>query len=438
MKNLLKKPLVILILIGIVYRLMIIVFYHQISIFPDSEGYQLLAKMISNWDFSHYEGERSPGYPLLLALSANSIVFLVGIQLVIGVANSVLVFQNLKLLQFNEKSALLIALFLDTLLHVVFYELSILTESLTLFLISCIINIMLRGHFVRTSAKTSIILSFVIAWLVLVKPFYIFVPILIYGFSILKDFKSKAFLCKSQLLILIIPLSTFLGWSYVNKIHTGYFVPTTMYGFYISQTCVYFAEKAPAEYSVISEIYVRHREETIRKNGDVAMSIWYAHPDLQKTTGLSFADLSFELNAFSKATIKKNPVDYLKQVKTSWLEFWRTVIYWDINSFKIKKAAPVFTFVWQLQHYLLRIFKILFLVNLPLLLIQFIKKRHFSPEIMITIIIVVTSLLQAFSTFGTNSRFSYPFESLMVIIVLLQIRTFFHKKRLHNFLHFSF
>lgn len=423
MKYLLKKPLVILILFGIIYRIIVVYFYQHITLFPDSEGYQMMAKMISELDFSGYEGQRSPGYPSLLALANNNLVFLIGIQLIIGIFNSVLTYQNLKLLKFTPGYALLIALLLDGLLHVVFYEQSILTESLTLFLISSTANILLRNYFDKSSIKTEILLGSILAYLVLVKPFYVFLPFIIYGFCLLKSFRLKTFI-NQRLIVLIIPITAFLGWCYVNKIYTGYFVPTTFYGYNMSQNCVYFAQKAPNEYKLISEIYVHHREETIRNNGDVAMTIWSAYPDLKKATGLSFSDLSFELNQFSKATIKKNPVDYLNQVKTSWLDFWRTAIYWQSDKFKNREAASAFIWIWELQHSMLRFFKILFLLNIPLLLVAFIKKRHFSIEIILSSIIVATSLLQAFSTFGTNSRFSYPFEIMMIIVVLLQVKSF--------------
>lgn len=431
MKALLKKPWFLLLVFGLLYRLVLILCYQHITIFPDSEGYRLMAKMISELDFSQYEGQRSPGYPVLLSLVNNNLFYLIALQLIIGLANSQLVFQNLKLLKFNPKQALLIALFLDSLLHVVFYEFSVLTESFTLFLINCVTFILLRGYFDSKSFKTEFLLGFIMFWLILVKPFYVFLPFVIYGFSILKNFSFKSIL-SPKILALLFPVTAFFGWSYVNKVHTGYFVPTTFYGFNLTQNCVYFAEKAPKEYAEISEIYVRHREETIRNNGNVSMSIWYAHPDLQKATGLSFPELSAKLNDFSKATIAENLSDYLIQVKTSWLDFWRTAIYWQEDQFGKKETAPVFIKIWDLQHYLLRMLKILFLLNIPLLFYQFLKNRHFSNEIIFTTIILATSFLQAFSTYGTNSRFSYPFEFLMVIVALLQFKTIFGTRKSRN------
>lgn len=426
MKFLYKKPLLTLVIWGVLYRLAIVFFYGHITVFPDSDGYKMLGQLLADANLSGYDGTRSPGYPILLAL-LGSPVLLVALQMIIGIGSSVLVFKNLKLLKFSRGTALIVALSLDSLLHVVFYETCILTESLTLFLILLIFNILLDGYFEKKSLRIEFFISLTIAYLVLVKPFYIFLPLVIYGFYILKNFHRSAFL-DFKILIVVIPVTTILSWSYVNKINTGYFVPTTFYGFNIAQNCVHFAENAPEKYALIADIYVRHREKTIREGGDVAMSIWSAYPELREKTGLSLPDLSFELQRFSEAAIKSNPGAYLKQVAVSWSDFWRTGIYWNASEFRIKKAAPVFISIWNIEHYILRLFKIAFLLNVPFLVYAFIKNRKFSPEIIISTIIITTSLLQAFSTYGTNSRFSYPFESLMVFVVLLQVKNIISKK----------
>ena len=421
MKFLYKKPLTTLVIWGILYRLAIVFFYGHITVFPDSEGYQMLAQLLADANLSGYDGTRSPGYPILLTLLGNNPALLIALQMLVGIGGSVLVFKNLRLLKFSAVTALIISLSLDSLLHVVFYETCILTESVTLFLMMLIFNILLNNYFEEKPVWVEFLTGLLLAYLVMVKPFYIFLPFTIYGFYILKNFYPKAFL-NSKIVIVVIPMTAFLSWSYVNKMNTGYFVPTTFYGFNLAQNCVHFAEKAPKKYAFISDIYVRHREKTIREGGDVAMSIWSAYPELQEKTKLSIADLSFELQSFSKAAIKNNPGDYLKQVVVSWSDFWRTGIYWNTAEFRVKKAAPVFILIWDIEHYVLKFFKIAFLLNLPLLLYAFVKNRTFSPEIIISTIIIAASWLQAFSVYGTNSRFSYPFEFLMVFVVLMQLK----------------
>ncbi|MDI1316708.1 hypothetical protein [Flavobacterium sp.] len=421
MNLLYKNPLRTIVIFGALLRIIILVFYQHISTFPDSDGYRELSTLLTNLNLSGYFGYRSPGYPLLLSLANGNFYIVIFLQFLIGVASMVVLYKNMLLLKFSSKNALFATLVMNSFLHVAFYETCILTESLTLFFMTFVFNVMLNNYFNNKSIKTDLLMAFLLAYLVFIKPFYIFLPILIYGFFILKNFNAGIFR-SSKIIILFFPIMIFLGWSYVNKINTGYFVPTTFYGYNLSQNCVYFAEKTSPKYEEISKIYVRHREEKISQGKDVSMSIWDAYNDIQEATGLSFVDLSFELSQYSKELIKNNPADYLKQVTVSWYDFWRTDIYWNETQFKVKKSAPAFIWVWDIQHYLLRFFKIAFLFNILLLLFSFMKNRTFSSEIIITTIIIVTSLLQAFSTYGTNSRFSYPFESLMIVVVLLQFK----------------
>jgi len=414
-----NHPIKTLVIFGLLLRIFVVFFYSHINIFPDSGGYIELAKLLSESNLSGYHGQRSPGYPMLLVLANNQLFIAIVIQLLIGILTSVLVHKNFKLLNFSARTALLYTLFLNSFLHVIFYEISILTESLTLFFIMLICNLLLKRQNKNTYKKW-LILSLLFAYLVLIKPFYIFLPFLVYGFSVFKNFDFRKIFGK-DILILLFPLVAFTGWSYVNKVNTGYFVPTTFYGYNLAQNCVWFAEKSPEDYRMISDIYVRNREESVRDHKNVSMAIWESYDELKEKTGLSFADLSAELNNFSRATIKANPTDYLKQVFTSWLDFWKTDISWKSDFFRFG-SATVFAFIWDLQHYVLRLFKVAFLLNIPFLCYIFIRKRKITPEIVFATFVIITSFLQAFATYGTNSRFSFPLEFLMVMVVALQIK----------------
>jgi len=431
MKLFFKYPITVLLIWGLVLRMVVWFFYGHITIFPDSEGYESLAKLISSGSLSGYDGTRSPGYPVLLALLGNQNILLVALQMSLGIYGTVLLFKNLKLLQFSSATSLVLSLLLGSLLHVIFYETAILTESVTFFVFLLLFNILFNRYFEKKSFLLDILLGFLLVYLILVKPFYIFIPFIIYGFYILKQWHWKAFM-RSKIIIVILPMMAFLSWSYVNKLNTGYFVPTTFFGYNIAQNCVHFAEKSSPKYAEIAEIYVRHREKSILEDKDVAMSIWSANSELQAKTNLSLPDLSALLSEFSKETIDRNPIDYLKQVSVSWSDFWRTSMYWNVDNFRIKAATPTFIFIWDIQHYFLKFFKIAFLLNVPLLLYEFLKNRRFSDEIMITTIIIAASVLQAFSTYGTNSRFSYPFEFFMVVVVLLQVKRHYYRYQKTN------
>lgn len=414
----LAKPLLSLLLLSILIRLFCLALYQHITIFPDSGGYIDLGELLSDFDLSGYNGQRSPGYPFLLFLTGNHLKIVLILQFIIGIYTTVLVYKNLLLLKFNTVTSFFTALVLNNFLHVIFYETAILTESLTLFVMMLIINLYLK-FFENGSFPKLLLLSLAFGFLILIKPFYFFLPFLFYGVSVLKNFTIRTIINK-RIVILIFPVITFFGWSYINKINTGYFVPTTFYGINIAQNCVYFAEKTPDEFKTIRDIYVKHREIAKKENQDVAMSIWFAYDELQKTTNLSFTDLSYQLDRFSKVAIRNNPADYLYQVVCiSWVDFWKVDIYWNYNDFKIPYANKVLIGIWYIQFALLQLFKIVFVLLIPVQLYEFIIRKKISHELVFTVIIFATSVLQAIVTYGTNSRFSYPFEFLMVTVVLL-------------------
>lgn len=409
------NPLYVLIFFGIFIRLFVVAFYQHISIFPDSEGYIDLAERLAVDQLEGYNGQRSPGYPLLLI--SNSLLLTVGLQCVIGISTTLMVYKSLILLQFKSNVALWICLFLSSFIHVVFYDLAILTESLTLFIINCIFYFFTKTYNKQNTIKTTVYLSFLLGLLVLIKPFYIFLPFVLYAFFVFQKGKIK-YVINRYILILVFPLISFFGWSYINKINTGYFVPTTFYGINIAQNCVYFAEKAPEKFHVIRDIYVKHRDLAIRNNEDVSMSIWHAYDELVSETGLSFVDLSHQLNEFSRETIILNPIDYTQQVLRSWSDFWKTAIYWNYDAFAFPFVNKFFLIIWYAQSLILSLFKIAFVLLIPIQIYRNIRNGKISIDLIWSIVILTTSILQALVTYGTNSRFSYPFEMIMIIIVL--------------------
>lgn len=417
-----KNPLTTILVFGVLLRLFIILLYQRPTIFPDAEGYIYLGNLLYDGQLAGYIGERTPGYPLLLALAANNLNLVVFFQFIIGLLTSIFLYKNLLLLKIERTIALVTCLFLSSFLHVIFYETAILTEALTLFFMVVTCYCYLRFFFENTTLKGLFLFSFLLGYLVFIKPFYIYLPFIFYAFFVIKDFSISRFFNK-RIVIFFFPMISFLGWSYVNKINTGYFVPTTFYGYNISQNCVYFAEKTPDEFKTIRDIYVKHREIALKEHKDVAMSIWFAYDELRSVTGLSFIELSDKLNQYGKTAIQNNPSDYLYQVVfRSWVDFWKVDMYWNYRDFKVPYANKFLISIWYIQSTVLQIIKIIFILLLPLQLFEFLKRKKITHELVFSIIVLATSVLQAISTYGNNSRFSYPFEFLMVIVVLLFLK----------------
>lgn len=431
-----SKEIKLLVLISAIYRILMFLVYLHSNIFPDSYGFITLGNWMLNFDLYGYNGERSPGYPVLYFLMFGSTRLTVILQFAIGIVTSIYWYKTLLNLNFNKKNSFWITLFLQSFLTVFLYESSFLIETLALFLISVIFYILSNNYFEKKSLKLELLMSFLMGYLVLIKPFFAFIPFIIYAFVILKNFKISNFLSQ-KIIILIFPLIAYFGWSYVNKVNTGYFVSTTFYGLNIAQNCVYFAEKGPKEYNWINNSYVKHRELSIKNNEDVAMTIWrsYESGDFDFKCW-NFADLSNELGKYGKATIKKNPKDYLQQVFTrSWFDFWLVFGKKEFTPFRVTFIDKAMDGIWFVQNIILLIFKFSFLALTPFYIFKFFRDRKVTMEISIVAIVFATSVLQGLVTYGTNSKYSFPFEFLMIILVLLFVKNYVRfSKRLNTFL----
>lgn len=413
-----EHPILAILLVAILPRVVISILYGHATIYPDSEGYIDLAKRLVDFNLNGYEGQRSPGYPLLLAIANLSITLTLILQSVIGIINLYLIYRLCILLNISKKLSTILTIGIGLYIPAIFFEFAILSETLTLLFVSLLFYLtakILKSD--KPQNKRYFSLALVITFLVLIKPFYIFVAPLI--FILLYCEKKRT----SKLLpTLILPVIVFLGWSTVNLTNTGHFTSTTFYGFNLAQNCVHFAENTTNEYKDIGETYARYREANDTTDLEVAMTIWQAYPELQVQTGLSFPDLSKKLFDYSIATIKKNPIAYAKQVFISWKDFWKTSLYWEYDQFAVEGSNVVLKCIAYAQRILLQLIKIAFVLLVPICIIRSLRRKEVSFQLIAIAVILSASILQAMMTYGTNSRFSFPFEMIMVICVVLELQ----------------
>lgn len=262
---LIENPIRNIVFFGILLRaFFFLIFYTSVTIFPDSEGYIELSKLISNFNLNGYHGLRSPGYPLIIAFFNQDLYYVVFFQFCIGISSTVFWYKTLINFKFSLKSSFIVTIFLGSFIHIFFYETNILVESLVLFFISILFYLISDNILERLTFRILIGLSLFFGVLVLIKPFYAFLPFLLFAFLIIKKPSLKTVFSKNVIL-LVFSLIAYYGWSYVNKINTGYFAPTSYYGLTNAQNCVYFAEKTPKEFDWISKPYVQYRELAIKE-----------------------------------------------------------------------------------------------------------------------------------------------------------------------------
>lgn len=409
-----KYPISILVILSLIFRILFYFFNQNIILPNDSQTYIDLANLISSSSIKGYFGGRSPGYSLLIVFLGNSLQLVVLFQIVIGIVSSVFWYKILKYFNFNAVFSLSISLFFSSFIHVLSYENAILIESVNLLLITLLIYYVLKNKILET--------SFCLAILVLLKPFYIYLPFIIFTYFAYNNFNWKIII-KQKMIILILPLFIFISWSYVNFLNTGYFVSSTYFGLNKIQNCVNFIEKAPDEFNWIKKPYLKQRELHSENGLGNPMCIWYAVDngefDYRK---MSFPQLSNEFGKCADITIKNNLGLYIKQVVfLSFKEFWNVE---NVSSNSFEKSKTLKS-IWYFERIFLRIIKTIFLFLIPIYLFQFIKKRLFSSELLLILIVLSTAILQALVVYGSNGRYSFPFEFIMITIVLLFIKNKF-------------
>src|SRR5690606_9332619 len=229
-----------LIFIGIAFRILFFLLFFSVTVYPMSNNFKFLTSILGNFAFEHYTGERTFGYPLFMAFCLNNNVAVMIAQFFIGILTWVFWYKTLKNIHFGSKSSFLITLFSGSFIHIFLYETAIMYETLILFFICWIFYLLSDGFLESKNKKTNWLMFALVGYLTFIKPFFIFIPCLIYGFSVLKDFSFKK-IFSHKVIVLLSGFLVYFGWSYVNKIHTGHFVSSTFFGLNTAQNCVHFA-----------------------------------------------------------------------------------------------------------------------------------------------------------------------------------------------------
>jgi len=403
-----------LVAFGLIFRIFFYLFLPEVVFTNDSQTYIDLANIISSGSIEGYFGGRTPGYSLVLVLLGNSTYLLVILQMIAGIFTTIYWFKILRILNFNSVFSFITALFFSLFLHVLQFEKTILIETLNLFIVTLLIYFLLKKNILEVALCLSI--------LVLFKPFYIYLPCVVFVYFIYTNWNLKSII-KKYSIVLLLPFSIFISWCYVNFLNTGYFVSSTYFGLNKIQNCVNFIENAPNEYNWIKVPYLKQRNLHSENGLGNPMCIWYAVDNGDfKHKKMSFPQLSNEFGKCANATIKNNFNLYIKQVLfLSFKEFWNV----EQPNGNVIEKSNFLNYIWNIQYVFLRFIKTLFLLLIPIYIFRIFKNRIFNFELLLVLIVLATSILQALVVYGSNARYSFPFEFIMITIVFLFIKNNF-------------
>lgn len=424
---------------AVLIRVVMLLLYTDYSIFPDSGGYIDLANKLSDLDLTGYSGKRTPGYPGIIALVGNNLNWVKVIQHIFGIISTLLLFDLVKSEVKSKFIAFLAAVFTTSFIHLIFFEAAILTETTALFTLLLVFWIIKKKECLNANVSyfKIILISLIFAYIYLVKPMFIYVPIFFGLFFLIKNFQLnyKTTLLKSML-VLIIPFITFYSWCSLNERNIGVFGSTYFLGINLSQTATPFFELVPQEHEVIRDILIKHRDSLIIHNPNkTAMSVWAAHDELISTTNLTAPQLSEKLGEISIELFKQHPDLYLKQVSISWLHFWKENILWKPKQIKSVIVKNIFMGTWlYIQQWIAIAVNIMFLYFSIKQIKKLIKLRvkSFDFNLFLMSIILLGSVAQAMIIYGSNGRFSFPYFSLIIYFVFINLFTLKTKHAAHT------
>lgn len=417
--------MVVLAVVWLITRGMLWLWYQPMETM-DSGGYRKLALEIATGDFTGYNGQRTPGYPMLIALARQDGDLIWLVQSVMGLLIALLVYKLLaedcqiraECGESVPRAPLLAGLLTLLALNSIFFEPYIGPETLSAFLL--LVALYLFFRFIISGGRRLMLLASAAAMgiLILARPqFTVLAPI----FFILALAHLPRPNARKAIAFLLIALLPLLSWGIFNKMKLGEFTVTTLMGFNLTNHSGAIMEKAPDEYALYRDIYLKYRAIKIRETGSHAMTIFLARQELRNVTGLGEPELADTYKEISIWLFVHYPIDYLGSIAKSWVSFWAVPNYWSLEMFRNDEIAKALRFFWPIIQFSLRGFNVLLVAVAPWVLWKgLISMRQerikvFLPVVLVTSVVGL-SVFQALFEYGENPRYYIPSQALVIMV----------------------
>ena len=411
---------------------------------PDSRSYMRLAQQILAGDLSADSGLRTPMYPLFLALLANDPARVRLAQMGLGLAITALMFWLGRRMTGSDAAAAAIGAGYGLSLSQIFFESNVLTETLTTFGVTLSVIALLldfaRLDEGRLPFTWVLILGIMSAATALVRPSFAFLPVLLAGMLFIKLLAMRSLRSAWLLVPALLPAVILIGgWSAFNYTRFGYFGPSTITGFTLTDHSIGFIEYVPDRYAVIRDTYLELR----RQYGVQYVSVWSGVEPIQEKLGLTTAQLSRELTRMSLELFARQPLQYARSVWISWVQFWNAyggyhgVVAWD--GARDPALGLLLGYLFRAMKYIYILFNVLFLAWAGAVAVAlafspltriYNRRRRFGPVavpmLVLTAVILITSLLSAAMqggglTAGGSNRYAMPVQPLLVCVVIVAL-----------------
>jgi hypothetical protein len=341
-------------------------------------------------------------------------------QLVLGIAISVILFRIVVNHTSNVGLAFAIGLVHSVSLNQLFWEANIVNETLATFLIVLSVYL-LTSSIRRGDVMYAVLVGAVTALAALTRPLYIYLGPLYLIFLLMRLGKKGKKALISFSIAFLVPV---FGWAFFNKSTVDYFGLTTLVGYNLSQHSGGFMEKAPDKYAAIRDIYLKYREQKLQESKTHSMTIWIARHEIKERTGMSDVALSRELTKLSLELFTKYPGLYATSVVEAWASFWTIPNYWDLEKVHNPGVASFLKSAWRIERYALVLMNFVCLIVCGCAIIGGLMNGWedsigLDLSLILSCIVIGASVLQAALEFGENGRYSIPTQPLVVSMALM-------------------
>jgi hypothetical protein len=416
--------------VALLQRLALYFLYQPIP-YGDTPAYWRMAAAMTG-DWATYDGTRTPGYPMLLAIFGSEERLWLG-QMAMGLAITFLFFN----LAWQISGAAWFAGCM-ALLHTlnpaqILFEPNILSETATTFWLA----LTAAGVFIwlyhsrQRSYLLAVGLSLAVSMVWLTRPLFIYLPFWIFLFllfSFTQASISKSGLSLGQALgkhapglaaFLLAGVVVIFGWISFIHIRFGDWSLTMMTGYHMVQHTGSFFEYVPDRYAGLRDTYLRYRDVQMARHGNQTNTIWAAIPEMQQISGENFYSLSRLLARISTQLIREHPDLYLRNVLKGWWYFWRAPVYWSPQSFEWQALANLLSPLILAGRLGVFAVNLVFLASSAALAWGRARQVWRIPPALwwMAGTVWAASIVQTLADHGDNPRFLVPLQSFVVLWV---------------------
>ena len=422
--------------VGAVERVLLGLVYSPVA-YGDTATYQRLAGALSRGGLPAYDATRVPGYPVMVMALGGDPEAIRAAQMMLGLATSLLLFW----LGWRSTGSAVFGFTLGMLYNLlagqVLVESVLLSESLTTFLVVAgFAGLVSLAQARRYMGVLALLLGFTAAATGLVRAlFYPVAPWLAIFLALPNTVDAVPALFSGPEragsglqfrlmrlgLYAIVPIVLLGGWLLNVNSRYGMLSPSTMGGFHLVQHTGEYFHLLPDEHAAIRDTYVKYRDQRVAERGVQTNAIWDAIPELTEVSGLSFFDLSREMQSLSIQLIKAYPQLYAAKAAEGWVNFWKAPTLWQAENLRVPALSGPFS-AWALasRTVTLAANAAFLLLSLAVVVSRRVRDRIGLDWIFAATagLIWLTSLVQTLVDHGDNPRFLVPLQMIVFFVVM--------------------